>query len=90
MHVPFARLPAFVLARALIVAGADSGPSGEVVSARENSHVNSDLCDQDRGYVPLHSGDGHQQGVLGSVGLELLVNVLIERLKFYLDVPQAS
>src|SRR5215212_6712797 len=47
-----ARAPGAAFAGGLVVAGAASGPAGEVAGGREHAHVGADLSDHDFGGAP--------------------------------------
>ena len=62
---------ALVLAGALVIAGADAGPGGQMVDAEEHAHVDADLGDQDGGDHPVDPWDLHEQGMGDTIGFEL-------------------
>src|SRR4051794_40609015 len=78
MHVALAGPPALLLARALVAAGANAGPGGEVVDAAEDAHVGADFGDDDRADQPIDPGNSHQQGHLGAIGQQAFGDPRVE------------
>jgi hypothetical protein len=50
-----------------------------VTHAAEKARVGADLCDQHRGDHSIDAGDLHHQRILRAIGLEPLIDMLIER-----------
>src|SRR5689334_23010012 len=82
--LPFARLAAATLACALVVAGAQPGPGGQMLGAPEAAHVGADLGHQRLGHGPANAGNrvqprdrvfngSHPLGDLGAYPSEGLV-----------------
>ena len=69
---------ALLLAGALVIAGADAGPGGQMVDAEEHAHVDADLGDQDGGDHPVDPWDQHEQGMLDTIGFELDGDAFVE------------
>src|SRR5262245_53306996 len=78
MHVTLADFPATAPAGTLVVAWADAGPSSEMVGAVENAHVGSQFGDHHCSQDPADTGDLCQSRARPLVGLELLVNFLLD------------
>ena len=64
MDIALAGAPVLLLAGALVVAGTDACPCGEMLDAEEDAHVDADLGDQDGGDDPIDARNLHQQRVM--------------------------
>jgi hypothetical protein len=56
-----------------------------MIGAVERFHVDANLRDQDSRHQSIHSGNGHQQAMLLPIGVELLVDPLVEFGHFLFD-----
>jgi hypothetical protein len=79
MDVALAGAAALAFTRTLVTARTHASPSGQMIDAHENAHVDADLGDQHRGNQPIDPWDLHQQRVLTAIWFELVVDTLVER-----------
>src|SRR5271166_7087237 len=69
VDIALPRPTALLPAGALMVAGTDAGPGGQVTDAQEYAHVDADLGDQHGRNQPVDARNLHQERVLVAIGL---------------------